>query len=165
MLSYVVAVSQKNVIGYQGKVPWYLPADLEFFKKTTSTGTKTMIMGRKTFESLPGVLPGRKHIIVTQNKDYHIDEENVEVIYDLNKLSEYAHSDLEYYVIGGAQIFKLLFPQTDRLYLTKVYADFAGDTFFPEYDESEWEVTDRWEGIVDEDNRYPHTYFILDRKK
>lgn len=165
MLSYVVAVSQNNVIGYKGKLPWYLPADLEFFKKTTSTGTKTMIMGRKTFESLPRVLPDRKHIVFTQNKEYYVNDKDVEIIHDLKELLEYAHSDLEYYVIGGAQIFELLLPQTDRMYLTKIYADFEGDTFFPEYDELEWEITERREGIVDEDNRYEHTFFVLDRKK
>jgi len=165
MLSYVVVISQNNVIGYKGKLPWHLPADVQFFKEITSTGTKTMIMGRKTFESLPGVLPGRKHIIYTQNKEYHVNDENVEIINNLDELLEYARSDLEYFVIGGAQIFELLFPYTSRIYLTKINAGFEGDTFFPEYDESDWEVTYRREGVIDEKNRYPHTFFVLDRKK
>lgn len=165
MLSYVVAISKNNVIGYKGKLPWHLPADVQFFKEITSTGTKTMIMGRKTFESLPGILPGRKHIIYTQNKEYHVNDENVEIIYTLDELLEYARTaDLEYFVIGGAQIFELLFPYTDRIYLTKINADFEGDTFFPEYAESDWEVTCQREGVVDENNRYPHTFFVLDRK-
>lgn len=165
MLSYVVAVSQNNVIGHKGTIPWYLPDDVRFFKEVTLKGTKTMIMGRKTFESLPCVLPGRKHIVFTQNEEYEVQDNNVEVIHNLNKLVAYAHSDLEYYVIGGAQIFEALFPYTERLYLTRIYADFEGDIFFPEYDESEWVITDRKEGIVNEENRYRHTFFIYDRKK
>ncbi len=165
MLSYVVAISQNNAIGYKGKLPWHLPADVKFFKEITSSGTKTMIMGRKTFESLPYVLPGRKHIVYTQNKDYRVDDENVEIIHTLDELLTYADSDLEYFVIGGAQIFELLFPYTDRMYLTIIHADFEGDTFFPEYDELDWEVKYKSEGVVDENNRYPHTFFVLDRKK
>ncbi len=165
MFSYVVAVSQNNVIGYKGTIPWYLPDDVQFFKEVTMKGTKTMIMGRKTFESLPRVLPGRKHIVFTQNEAYQVQDNNVEVIHNLDELLAYAHSDLEYYVIGGAQIFEVLFPYTERLYLTRIYADFEGDTFFPAYDESEWVIRDREEGIVNDENRYRHTFLILDRKK
>ncbi|MHC1719906.1 MAG: dihydrofolate reductase [Clostridiaceae bacterium] len=165
MLSYVVVISQNNVIGYKGKIPWRLPDDVKFFKEITLTGTKTMIMGRKTFESLPRVLPGRKHIVYTENKEYHVDDKNVEIIHNLDELLAYASSDLEYFVIGGAQIFKLLFPYTDRIYLTKIHADFEGDTFFPEYDELDWEVTDQRVGVVDEKNRYSHTFYVLNRKK
>jgi len=165
MLSYVVAVSQNHVIGYQGRLPWRLPADVKFFKQVTMSGTRTMIMGRKTFESLPRVLPGRKHIVFTRNKEYTVADENVHIVHDLQDLLAYADSDLEYFVIGGAQIFELLFPYTDRMYLTRIYAEFQGDTFFPQYDETEWQITERWEGKIDKDNPYSHEFFILDRKK
>jgi len=152
MLSYVVAISQNNVIGYEGKLPWLLPADVKFFKEITLSGTKTMIMGRK-------------HIVYTQNMEYSVNDENVEIIHSLDESLAYAGSDLEYFVIGGAQIFELLFPYTDRMYLTRIHADFEGDTFFPEYDELDWEEKYKREGVVDENNRYPHTFFVLDRKK
>jgi dihydrofolate reductase len=113
-------------------------------------------MGRKTFESLPGVLPGRKHIVLTNNTDFKVDNENVEVIYILEALSPYIESPEEYFVIGGGQIYRLLMPYTSKMYITRVYGDFQGDTFFPEWKDDEWTVVNTVEGIVDEKNKYNH---------
>jgi len=163
MLSYVVAVARNKVIGKDNKLPWHLPNDREFFRQITLSGTKTMIMGRKTFESLPKVLPGRKHLVLTQNKDYKEDDEYVQVIHSKDELMPYVNSGEEYFVIGGAGIFKMLLPYTKRMYITEIHEDFEGDTFFPDYDQSEWEVKAKQEGTVDERNKYKHTFLILER--
>lgn len=164
MLSFVVAISENNVIGKNGSLPWRLPEDLKFFKDITSTSSKTMIMGRKTFESLPKVLPGRKHIILTRNKNFKINDEQVSVIYDIKNLQPYIEASEEYFVIGGAEIFKQLLPYADRIYLTRIHENFHGDTFFPEFDENQWQTNILRKGTVDEDNPYAHTYLILDKK-
>jgi len=163
MLSYVVAVARNKVMGKDNKLPWDLPNDRKFFKQITLAGTKTMIMGRKTFESLPKVLPGRKHIILTQNRNYKVDDENVQIIHNKDELLPYVYSDEEYFVIGGAGIFKMLLPYTKRMYITEIHKDFEGDTYFPDYDQSEWEVKEKKEGIVDESNKYKHTFLTLER--
>ncbi|MCM8710203.1 dihydrofolate reductase [Clostridium sp. SYSU_GA19001] len=164
MLSFIVAMSENYVIGKNGNVPWHLPADLKIFKEITSSGTKTMIMGRKTFESLPKVLPGRKHIILTGNKDYKVNDSNIEVIHSIDELTPYINSFEEYFVIGGGEIFSLLFPYVKRLYLTIIHHDFEGDTYFPNFDKSQWKVTKLHEGKIDADNKYKHTYLLLEWK-
>lgn len=163
MLSFVVAISKNNVIGREQRLPWYLPNDLKKFKEITLSESKTMIMGRKTFESLPKVLPGRKHIILTKNKDYRVNDKNVDIVHDVEELMPLINAEEEYFVIGGAQIFSLLFPYTKKIYLTEVYDEIPGDTFFPPYDQGEWQVTEKVEGIVDEKNRYQHTFLVLEK--
>lgn len=165
MLSAVVAIGNNNVIGGNNGLLWHLPADLKKFKEITMTGSKTMIMGRKTFESLPGVLPGRKHIVLTNNTDFHVDNENVKVVYSIEALKPYIESPEEYFVIGGGQIYKLLMPYTSKMYITRVYGDFEGDTYFPEWNEEEWEVVDEVEGIRDEKNKLPHKLITYLKKK
>lgn len=164
MLSIVVAIGNNNIIGSNGTLPWYLPSDLKKFKDITSTGSKTMIMGRKTFESLKKVLPGRKHLILTHNKDFNIIDENVEVLHSIDELRPYIKSEEEYYLIGGGEIFNILFPYVAKMYLTKVYGDFTGDTFFPKWKDDEWQLVEESEGIIDEKNKFKHTFMTLIRR-
>lgn len=164
MLSYVVAVAKNNVIGKEGNLAWHLPDDLKKFKEITNSGSKTMIMGRKTFESLHKLLPGRKHIILTRNKDFNVDGDNVLIIHSIDALKPYIESEKEYYVIGGGEIFNILMPYTKRIYLTIIHQDFEGDTYFPEIKKDEWKEVERREGTVDEKNVYKHTYVTLERK-
>lgn len=163
MLSIVVAIADNNVIGKEKSLAWYLPNDLKKFKDITLSGSKTMIMGRKTFESLPKVLPDRKHIIITNNKDYKVMNENVRVVTDLDELKPYIEAKEEYFVIGGGQIFKLLFPYTNKMYITEIHENFEGDTFFPEYDKSKWKTIEKREGVVDDKSIYKHTFLTLVR--
>jgi len=163
MLSIVVAIAENNVIGKEKSLAWYLPNDLKKFKNITMTESKTMIMGRKTFESLPKVLPERKHIILTNNSDYKVNEENVKVITNIDELKPYIEAKEEYFVIGGGQIFKLLFPYTNKMYITEIQEDFEGDTFFPKYDKTKWKVIEKREGIVDDKSKYKHTFLTLER--
>lgn len=133
MVSLIVAVSKNNAIGKDNKLLFHIKEDLAFFKKTTLN--KTIIMGRKTFESLPGVLPSRKHIIVSRNSDYYVENENVEIRDSLiDVLNEYKDSSKEAFVIGGGEIYRQALESglVDRIYLTridKVVED--ADTFFP----------------------------------
>lgn len=163
MLSIVVAIADNNVIGKEKSLAWYLPNDLKKFKDITLSGSKTMIMGRKTFESLPKVLPDRKHIIITNNKDYKVMNENVRVVTNLDELKPYIEAKEEYFVIGGGQIFKLLFPYTNKMYITEIHENFEGDTFFPEYDKSKWKTIEKREGVVDDKSIYKHTFLTLVR--
>jgi dihydrofolate reductase len=138
MLSFVVAVSENNVIGNGGGLPWRLPDDLKRFKEITLTESKTMIMGRKTFEALPKILPGRIHIIVTNNNKYSVENNQVKVIYDLSSLNHYIEAEEEYFVIGGGEIFNILLPYAKRIYLTIIHHHFSGDTLFPTLNKEEW---------------------------
>jgi dihydrofolate reductase len=164
MLSYVVAVAKNNVIGIDNKMPWFLPNDLQKFKEITTSKTKTMIMGRKTFQSLPQILSDRHHIVLTRDKNYKIDDERVTVINNPEQLESYIKDEKEYFVIGGEEIFSLLFPYANRIYLTEIDEDIEGDTFFPKYDNSEWKVIEIKQGIIDEENKHVHVFKTLERK-
>ena len=122
-------------------------------------------MGRKTFESLGRILPNRKHIVLTRNKTMKIEDENVKVVTDISELKEYIESVEENFIIGGASIYKMLMPYTKKMYITKIYEKFEGDTYFPEIDEAEWEIIEKSEGITDEKNIYKYEYINYQRKK
>lgn len=164
MLSFVVAVAKNNVIGIDNKMPWFLPNDLKKFKEVTTGKTKTMIMGRKTFESLPQILPDRQHIVLTRDKNYKVDDERVTIINNQKELESYIKDEKEYFVIGGEEIFLLLFPHAGKIYLTEINEDIEGDTFFPKYDEKDWEIIETKEGIIDEENKHIHVFKTLERK-
>lgn len=163
MISLIVAVAKNNVIGKDNKLIWHISEDLKRFKQLT-TG-KTMIMGRKTFESLPGVLPNREHIVVTRDKNFTIDSDKVEVAYDLNSLiKEYINSDEEIFVIGGADIYKQMLPYASKLYLTKIDKDFDGDTFFPEINYDEFKPEDTSEKFTNEKDGLVYQFINLIRR-
>lgn len=162
MLSIIVAVANNNVIGKDNKLIWHLPEDLKRFKKLT-TG-HTIIMGRKTFESLGRVLPNRKHVVLCNDTNLKIENENVEVLSDIGMLDKYIESEEENFVIGGATIYKLLLPKAEKLYLTKINESFEGDVYFPEIKEEEWKVVYKEQGIKDENNPYNYEYINYERK-
>ena len=122
----VVAVAANGVIGAGGTLPWHLPADLKRFKALTMG--KAMVMGRKTFDSLPGVLPGRRHVVLTRDRAWRA--EGAEVAHDLDAALALAGAG-EVAVIGGAEIFALALPRAARIELTEIHADIRGDTFMP----------------------------------
>lgn len=162
MISAVVALSTNYVIGKDNKLLWHMPNDLKRFKSLTSG--HTIIMGRKTFESLPGILPERHHIVLTKNKDYEINHEQVTVIYSMGELFSLIKPEKEYFVIGGGNIYQALLPLCETLYLTKIKQDFEGDTRFPVLNLSEWGILEDEEGIMDEKNPFPHQFMTLKRK-
>lgn len=161
MISLIVAMDENRVIGKDNQMPWHLPSELQYFKKVTMG--HPIIMGRKTFDSIGRVLPGRENIIVTRNKEYT--QPGCTVLHDINSIKEYANNhDTEVFVIGGAEIFKEILPVADRLYVTKIHESFDGDTFFPAINEEEWREISSTPGIVDEKNIHAHDYVILERK-
>lgn len=162
MLSIIVAIAKNNVIGKDNQLIWHLPEDLKRFKRLT-TG-KTIIMGRKTFESLGRVLPNRKHVILTKSIDYQVENEVVEVVNDVSSLQKYIDSKEEHFVIGGGAVYHLLMPYANKLYITKINEEFKGDTYFPKIDETIWKVVEREEGTKNEENPYEYCYITYERK-
>ena len=162
MLSIIVAISKNNVIGKDNKLIWHLPEDLKRFKKLT-TG-HTIIMGRKTFESLGRVLPNRKHIVITNNANIQIEDENVELIHDIKMLNKYINSEEENFIIGGATIYKLLMPYAKKMYITRINEEFEGDEYFPELDKKVWKEIEREKGIRNEKNPFNYEYVTYIRK-
>lgn len=162
MLSIIVAIANNNVIGKDNKLIWHIPEDLKRFKSITN-GTN-IIMGRKTFESLGRVLPNRRHIVLCRNTDYTVDDENVEIVRDINEIQNYIDSEEEHFVIGGASIYELLMPFSNKLYITKINRDFEGDTFFPEINPDEWIQTEKETGLKDEKNPYDYEYITYIRR-
>lgn len=129
----VVARADNGVIGKDGKLPWHLPADLRHFKAIT--GGSPMIMGRRTFESLPGLLPGRRHIVITRNKGWRA--EGAEVAHDPDEAISLAGAE-RVSIIGGAEIFRLFMPKATAYELTEVHFAAEGDTSMPPPDPRQW---------------------------
>ncbi|RFU61701.1 dihydrofolate reductase [Bacillus sp. V59.32b] len=162
MISLMLAMDENRLIGKDNQLPWHLPADLQYFKNVTMG--HPIVMGRKTFESIGRVLPGRENIVVTRNAEF--DAEGVTILHSIDDVRQLADSSAqELFVIGGAEIFKEILPVTDRLYITEIHHAFEGDTYFPETQETEWVQRSLTAGTVDEKNRYPHDFIVLERKK
>lgn len=161
MISLMWAMDNNRVIGYNNQLPWHLPEDLKFFKRTTMG--HPIAMGRKTWDSIGRPLPGRENIVITRNPEFKC--EGCTVLNTIEALLEYSRqrSD-EIFVIGGAEIFKLILPDADKLYLTRIYDEFKGDTFFPELNMEEWSLLSREQGIKDEKNPYNYEFMIYERK-
>ena len=163
MLSIIVAKASNDVIGSNNKLLWHISKDLKRFKEITSG--HTIIMGRKTFESLPKVLPNRHHIVITRDKNYKVDSPEVEVVNDINSIiNRFQNSTEEAFIIGGGEIYKSLLPKSDKLYLTRVYKDFNGDTKFPEINPEDWFVDYESEIQVNETDNLNFDFIDLTRK-
>lgn len=162
MLSMIVAMAKNYVIGKDNQLIWHLPEDLKRFKKLT-TG-HTIIMGRKTFESLGRILPNRRHVILCHDMAMKIENENIEILEDISMLEKYIQSEEEHFVIGGATIYRLLMPYANKLYITKIEEEFEGDVYFPEIKEEEWQEVEREEGIKNEKNPFDYEYITFIKK-
>lgn len=161
MISLLYAMDRNRAIGYNNDLPWRLPNDLKFFKNLTTSNT--IIMGRKTFDSMRRPLPNRENVIVTRDRSFSV--EGCEVIYSIDPVIEWSkhNPEKEYFVIGGADIFKQLLPFADRMYMTYIDETFPGDTFFPLFDEQDWKITKKELGIKDESNPYDYYFIQYDR--
>lgn len=162
MLSIIVAKAKNNIIGKNNKMIWHLPEDLKHFKNLT-TG-HTIIMGRKTFESLGKPLSNRKHIIFSQNPEFKVNDENVEVVHSLLQIQDLIEGKEEAFVIGGAMIYNFLMPYVKKMYVTEIEKDFEGDTFFPIIDSEIWKEVSREKGIKDENNNLDYYFVTYERK-
>ena len=161
MLSLIVAIANNNVIGKDNTLIWHLPDDLKRFKKLT-TG-KTIIMGRKTFESLGRILPKRKHIVLCRSGSLKVDDERVEIIRDISELDKYIKDEEEHFVIGGASVYGLLLDKVNKMYITRINEDFEGDAYFPQFDEKKWKIVEQIKGPRDEENPYDYDYITYER--
>ncbi|WP_312654504.1 dihydrofolate reductase [Proteiniclasticum sp.] len=128
MFSLIVAATKDGVIGKNGDLPWRIPSDLSYFKRMTMG--KKMIMGRRTFESLPGMLKGRELIVLTRSEEYKVPD-GVKLIHSLEDVLDYENLDEEVFIIGGGEIFRKFIPKCNKLYITWVNRSFEGDTYFP----------------------------------
>lgn len=147
MLTLIAAFGQNYALGKNNKLLWHLPADFQHFKKITSG--HCIIMGRKTFESLPNMLPNRTHIIISRQKKFKV--EGAIVVSSIEKAIEKAYEiDENPFVIGGGEIYKLAMPLAHRLEITRVLENFEADTFFPEIDENQWELIEKTPFLKDE---------------
>lgn len=155
------AMGRNGVVGKDNGMPWHLPRDMAFFKQQTLG--KTIVMGRKTWESFGGKpLKDRLNIIMTRDKEYTA--QGAQVIHSIEEALDYANNQ-ELMIIGGAQIYEKWLPYADRLLVTRIEEDFAGDTFFPDVDWSEWSIAEKIPGIRDEKNLYDYDFYIYDRNK
>lgn len=159
-ISIIVAMTAQRVIGRGGGMPWHLPAELRYFKETTMG--RPIVMGRRTHESIGRVLPGRQNIVVTRDRSYT--SQGVSVVHSLDEAIAAAGDVPEIMVIGGETLYREVLGRAGRIYLTLVHARLEGDTWFPELDAGEWREVSRSERAADEQNPYPMSFIILDRK-
>ena len=162
MLSIIVAKAKNNTIGKDNKLLWHIPDDLRRFKELTTN--HNIIMGRKTFESIGRILPNRKHIIFSQNPDFKIENENIEIVHSMLQIQQYIEDENENFVIGGAMIYNLLMPYVTKMYVTEIDKDFEGDTVFPRINPDIWQEISREEGPKDEKNDFKYEYVVYKRK-
>jgi dihydrofolate reductase len=153
----VVARADNGVIGRDGKLPWHLPEDLKHFKAVTMG--RPMVMGRRTFDSLPGLLPGRRHIVLTRDPDWRA--EGAEAVSDCEAALQLAGGG-PLSVIGGAEIFALFLPLADAVELTEVHADIDGDTILPAFDRNAWREARRRD-VPPEGGRPGYSFVRLER--
>ncbi|MDD6210287.1 MAG: dihydrofolate reductase [Bacteroidales bacterium] len=162
LLSIIVAIDSYNGIGKAQKLLCHLPDDLKHFKTVTSG--HTVIMGRKTFESLPnGALPNRRNIVLSSNPAFIA--EKTTVCKNLDSALALSENEDEVFIIGGASVYKEALDKCDRLYLTRIHHHFKeADTFFPSFNQDEWSVIEQQEYPDNEKNPYPYTFVTLQRK-
>ncbi len=157
--SLIVAATDDDTIGIDNQLPWRLSRDLQQFKRLTMG--HHIVMGRKTFESIGRVLPGRTCVVITRQQSWSFP--GVVVVHDLAQLQEIIASDLEPFVVGGAEIYAWLLPKAKRIYLTRVHTNLAGDAHLPLIDWSLWRLkhSEAWDS--DDKNQFPATFQIWER--
>ncbi len=154
-ITIIVAAAENNAIGKDNDLIWSLPNDLKRFKKLTSG--HSIIMGRKTFDSFPGLLPNRKHIVISRNKNISFSDE-VTVVNNFEDAIRETGDDENPFIIGGGQIYKLVMDLCDKIELTRVHEEFKADTFFPKIDENKWKLIDEEFNEKDERHQFSFTY-------
>src|ERR1700679_530157 len=153
----VVATSENHVIGKDNQLLWHMPGDLKHFKNITSG--HTVIMGRKTYDSVGKPLPKRRNIIITRQP---ITIDGCEVVNSIESALALCKSEGEVFIVGGAEIYKQSLKLTDRIYLTIVHKEFDGDSFFPEIDKAAWKEVSRENFEPDNKNNLPYSFITLE---
>lgn len=160
-ITMIAAASANNVLGKDNQLIWHIPDDLKRFKKLTSG--HAIIMGRKTFESMPKALPNRINIVITKNKNYQATD--ALVCHSMKEAFELAGDDEQPFIIGGGQIYTAGMAWADKIELTRIHQDFEGDTFFPEIDKQQWEIIMQDEYPKTEENPIPFSYITYKKKQ
>lgn len=160
-VSAIVAAAKNLVIGHNNQIPWYLPADLKYFKKVTSG--HHVIMGRKSFESIGRPLPNRTNLVIT--RDPFFVATGCTVVHSVEEALEIAEAngEKEAFIIGGGEIYRRSWQYLDRIYLTEVDATPEGDVFFPKMDEKDWRQLNREAYPADEKNEFDYAFLVLER--
>ena len=153
-LALIVAMDENRLIGNDNQLPWHLPADLAFFKRTTMG--KPIIMGRKTFDSIGRPLPGRRNIVITRNPEFSA--EGCEIVNDIDTALANCSDHDELMLIGGASLYQQILTRVNSMYITRVHHCFEGDTWFPEFDLSEWKVESQQDFDADDNNQYTYSF-------
>lgn len=162
LISFIAALDQNNVIGVDGRIPWHLPNDMKWFREQTLG--KPIVMGRKTYESLPlkyRPLPGRHNIVVTRNLLYEV--EGATVVHDFDDALAAAGDVAEVMIGGGGELYAQLLARADRLYLTVVDTAVSGDAHFPEINPADWRETFRQHHPADERHPIAFDWVIWER--
>lgn len=159
MISIIAAVAQNGVIGGQNAMPWHIGEDLKRFKAITSG--HPVIMGRKTFESLGKALPNRRNVVITRNSGY--EAPGAEVVESLEEALALFSPDEEVFIIGGGEIYRQALPLAGRMYITYIYADYEGDTRFPDIDKSQWHETLRERH--EQGDKLPHAFEFVNMER
>jgi len=160
-ISLVVAMDENRVIGAHGTLPWRLPADLKHFKRVTMG--HPIVMGRRTWESIGRALPGRTNIVVTRQAGFGAPGAVVVDSLEAAKARAAEEDCEELMIIGGATLYEQAMPETSRIYLTEIHAEFEGDTYFPELNEDEWACVSREDREKDDKNPYDYSFLVLER--
>ncbi|OXM83673.1 dihydrofolate reductase [Paenibacillus rigui] len=162
MISFILAMDENRAIGLNNQLPWRLPEDLAYFRRTTSE--HTVLMGRKTFESIGRPLPKRHNVILT--RDPHFRAKGCEVVHStdeiVNKYGASAEQE-ELFVIGGAEVYRMLLPYADRLYITEIAHAFEADAFFEPLHAADWTEVSRVKGPKDDKNPYDYEFVLYER--
>jgi len=158
-LSLIVAMAKNRVIGADGRIPWHLPNELQLFKSVTMD--HHIIMGRKTHESIKRLLPGRTTVIVTRQRDYAVP--GAKIAHSLEQAIALCGADSEIFVIGGGELYRAAMPLADRIYLTVVDAEPAGDTQMPAFDPAQWQISDTKQFHRDERHAHDYRFEVHDR--
>jgi len=161
LITIIVAAAENNVIGNENKLIWHLSDDLKRFKDLTKG--HHVIMGRKTFESMPKALPNRTNVIITRKKDYIA--ENAIVVNSLEEALKISSDDPQPFIIGGGEIYKMSMNISDKIELTRVHHDFEGDTIFPEIDNENWIESNRVLKSKDEKHKYDFSFITYNKRK
>lgn len=159
MISLILAASQNGAIGCNNRLPWHLPADLAHFKNLTLG--HYVLMGRKTYQSIGRPLPGRTNIIITRQLDFWAD--GCKIAHSLHEGIALCPPNDEIFIIGGANIFAQALPYAGKIYLTRIHADFAGDTFLFDLNPAIWRETSHHDFAPDEKNKWPYSFLAFEK--
>ena len=160
MITLIAAVAENNAIGKNNQLLWHLPDDFQRFKNLT-TG-HYIIMGRKTFESFPKLLPNREHVVITRNGNYN--KTGITVVSSIEEAIKVCPKNEEVFIIGGAEIYSQAIEIADKIDITKIHSSFEADAFFPEFDLNQWEIVSSVYHPIDERHAIDFTFQTYLRK-